>query len=377
MINNRGNKNKKLLFIIAIIVCIFFVLGLILIIIPKTENISYKIHYDGVSGNGVIFRDETYYDLSSYEKVLYENVVESQYVNAGTEIAFAYKKGYIKNTLVKLAETEKSIALYQNQNIITSFDDKNIKNFDFEIDVVIKKMSEENNGYIELYSTLCDLISARQQYIRNNYNTENNEYLQSLYADEKNMTEALKTWCDTFSSSENCFVGFYCDGKESLLNAEKAQNVSYKETENLLKEDFAEANKGFKLVKDNKWYIAAKVDDSSLFAIGASYPVYIDNEKTFEAGLVERIIEDRGGSVVVFSFNDNVEKYLDVRVTDIFVGQRFEGFSINKDYVNNGEIKIKSEKQKITVPVNVSYQTEDFVIFEVDEQLTVGQKVYK
>ena len=377
MINNIGNKNRKLLYFIAIIACICLVAVLISILIPNTENISYKIYYDGVGGNGVIFRDETFFDLSSYEKVLYDNVIEGQHITAGTKIASAYKKGYIKNTLVKLAETEKSIATYQNQNILTSFDDKNIKQFDFEIDVVIKRMSDENGGYIELYGTLCDLISDRQEYIRNTYNTENNEYLQSLYADEKNMIEALKTWCDTFSASENCFVGFYCDGKEEQLNTEKAQNVTYKEVENLLKEKNEKTNKGFKLVKENKWYITAKIEDTSLFTVGATYPVFIDNEKTYEAGLVEKIVEDRNGNIVVFSFNDNVEKYIDIRTTDIFVGQRFEGYSINSDYVKNGEVKIKSEKQKITVPVNVLYQGEEFVVFEVNEQLSLGQKVYK
>ncbi len=377
MINSRGNKNRILLFIIAVVLCLCIILGLIFALIPKTDNIAYKIHYDGIGGKGVVFRDETYFDLSSYEKILFGNIIEGQHVQQGTKIASAYKKGYIKNTLNKLAETEKNIAAYQNQNILTSFDDKNIKNFDFEIDVTIKRMSEEDNGYIELYGTLCNLISARQQYIRNNYNTENNDYLQGLYADEKNMTEALAAWCDVFSASEDAFVGFYCDGKESELNIEKAQNITYKETENLFKASTDEMNKGFKLVKDSKWYIAAKVEDSSLFAVGSTYPVYIDNEKSFEAGLVEKIIDDRSGSVVIFSFSDNVEKYLDIRITNVFVGQRFEGYTIKNDYIKNGEVKIKAGKKKSTVPVNILYQDEDFIIFDVNEQLSLGQKVYK
>lgn len=377
MVNNRGNKNKILFIVITAFVCVCLLIGIIFALIPKTDDISYKIHYDGVGGNGIIFRDETYFDLASYEKVLYENVIEGQKVEAGTQIVSAYKKGYIKNTLTKLAEIEKNIVLYQNQNILTSFDDKNIKNYDFEIDVIIKRMSEEDSGYIELYRTLCNLIKARQQYIRENYNAENNQYLQSLYADEKNMTDALASWCDVFSASENGFVGFYCDGKESELNIEKAQNITYKETETLLKDSFSGDYKGFKLVKDNKWYVVAKVEDSSLFSIGSTYPVYINNEKDFEAGLVEKVIDDRNGSIVIFSFSDNVEKYIDIRVTNVFIGQRFEGYTVKNGYVNNGEVKIKTGKQKSTVAVNVLYQNDDFVIFNVDENLTLGQKVYK
>ena len=237
-------------------------------------------------------------------------------------------------------------------------------------------MSEEDGGYIDLHRKLCDLIKERKEYIRTSYNTESNSYLQELYSDELTMAESLKTWCDEIVSTKG-FVGVYCDGAENDLNIDKAQNISYKENETILKTQYTNDLKGFKIVSDDKWYITLKVDDASLFDIGSCYPVFIDNEIAAEAGTLEKIVEERGKYVLVFSFADNVEKYIDLRITDAFVGQRFEGFSLKDGYVQNGEITVKFDKKKQSIPVNVVYQNDDIVIFDVDEQLTLGQKVYK
>lgn len=373
---NKMNKSGITIVTILILICIT-VISLV-VFIPKTDKIKYEIIYDGVDGNGIVFRNEEFFDLSSYEKLIYNNIIEGQFVSNGTNVVSAYKKGYIKATLEKLIETEKSIVTYQNQNIINSFDDKQIKNFDFEIDVAIKRMSEDDEGYIELYGNLCRLMVERQEYIRNNYNTDTNDYLQGLYADELNMAESLSQWCDEFNTLNDGFVGFYCDGYESEFTTEKVQGISScKDFELLWKNDYLVNNNGFKLVKDSTWYIALNVDDASMFREGSYYPVYISNEAQSEVGLLERIIEDKKGCVLIFSFSDNVEKYLDIRTTKVFVGQRVEGFCVDRKCVHNGVVTIKENKKKRDVNVNIIYENEDIILFNVSDELVVGQKVYK
>lgn len=377
MVNNKVNKNRIILLIIAVILIISIVSVFVYILVPKTDEIIYEIRYEGIKGEGVIFRDESFIDLSQYEKTLFNNVVDGQFVVAGTNIATGYKKGYIKSSLEKLIETEKNIVTYQNQNIITEFDDKKIRDYDFEIDVIIKKMSEANENYIELYCEICDLIMARQTYIRNTYNTENNDYLQGLYADEISLTESLKSWCDTFDAHDDGYIGFYCDGYEKEFGIENVQNYSCKDVTNLMKEEYENNLYGYKIVKDNKWYSLVVVEDASKFAAGNSYPVYIGNETEWEEGYLEEIKEDKSGYLLVFSFNDNVEKYSDMRITDFFVGQRIEGFCVESEFVENDSIFIENNDQKIRIQVEVLYHDEDIAIFNTDEQLQVGQKVYK
>ncbi len=377
MLNFKINKNRIFLLIIAIVLIVSVVVVFVNILVPETNEIIYEIRYDGVKGKGIILREENFVDLSSYEKTLYNNIVEGQFIKAGTEIATAYKKGYIKLTLEKLTETEKNIVIYQNQNIITEFDDKKIRDFDFEIDVIIKKMSEESHGYIELYCELCDLIRQRQNYIRETYNTENNNYLQGLYADEISLTEALKSWCDAFTAPYDGYVSFFCDGKEGELNIQRAGEITCKDVANLLKEEKNSYFNGFKMVKDNKWYALMTVEDVSLFSIGSIYPVYIGNETQWEEGHLEDIRQDKSGYLLVFSFDNNVEKYLDIRNTDIFVGQRIEGFCVENGFVENNEVVVEINDQKTRIPVETLYENEDIVIFEAVDQLKVGQKVYK
>ncbi len=377
MLNNRLNKNRIILLVVALVSIISIIALLLVVFIPKTDKIVYEIHYEGVSGEGIVFRNERFVDLSDYEKISYNNIIDGQFVSAGTNIASAYKKGYIKTTLEKLTETEKNIVTYQNQNIITEFDDKTIRNYDFEIEVIIKKMSEENSGNIELYGELCNLMRKRQEYIRGAFNTENNNYLQGLYTDEITLTESLQNWCDVFCATDDCFIGFYCDGYEREFNFEKANNISYKEISNLLKKEYNADLNGFKLINDGKWYIAVTVDDSSLFSVGSCYPVYLNNEKESEAGLLEKIVEDKNECILVFSFEENVEKYINVRKTNIFVGQRFEGFCLDADFVENNEVTVKNNKEKYSIPVNVTFKNERMVIFDITDQLEVGQKVYK
>ena len=375
MFKNIISKKTAIIISIILFLCL---LGIMLaIFIPKTDKIEYEIYYDGIMGEGVILRDEIFYDLSGYEKVYYENVAEGQFVPQNTAVASAYKKGYIKSTLEKLFKTEKNIVSYQNQNVITSFDDKKIQQFDFEIDVIIKQMSERGGGYIELHNTLTDLIKTRQEYIRANYNTESNTYLQDLYTDELSITESLATWCDWLVTPNDGFIGFYCDGSEQELTTEKAQMISYDDFDDIIEREYINNRYGFKIVKDSKWYVVVDVEDASPFCVGNLYPVYIGNEKENEAAYLENIVENKKGSMLIFSFSDNVEKYIDLRTTDIFVGNRVEGFCVDAKCVKNDTVVIKKGKTKENVAVNVLYSNDKIKIFDITDELTLGQKVYK
>lgn len=376
MFNSIMRKKKSVIAVASLlVVCVIIILCVALI--PKTDKIEYEIFYDGIEGEGVVFRNEVFYDLSDYEKVYYENVVEGQKIEKNTIVASAYKKGYIKATLEKLFKTEQSIVTYQNQNIITGFDDKKIQQYDFEINVTIKQMSAHDGGYIELHNKLSELMTARQDYVRLTYNTESNEYLQGLYADEISMTESLRAWCDQMKASEDGYVGVYCDGHEAELTTEKAQTLSYEEYQDIFDGDYTNGSVGFKVVKDEKWYALVEIDDVSPFQVGNLYPVYINNESQNEAGYLENIINNKKGSVLVFSFEDNVEKYLDVRKAKLFIGNRIEGFCVDSDFIKNDVALIKKDKEKINIAVDVLYRNDEFVIFGVNSELSLGQKVYK
>ena len=58
-----------------------------MIFLPKRDKVKYDIVYDGIDTKGMIVRDEQFIDLSGYEKLYFNNVVEGQFVEAGTDIS--------------------------------------------------------------------------------------------------------------------------------------------------------------------------------------------------------------------------------------------------------------------------------------------------
>ena len=153
------NRKRRRRFPAGIVLLAFLLLailvGILIFALPGKTMLTYKILYTGLSAEGLLVRSESITALDEYEKIDYENMIDGQFVESGSKIATAYKKGYIKNTLSKLADTQESIVTYQNQNIIQNFDDRTIAKLDFEISVVIRKMAENTQGYIELYGELC------------------------------------------------------------------------------------------------------------------------------------------------------------------------------------------------------------------------------
>ncbi len=372
MISKKRYNYSPLIVFIAIIMLIVVAVCLV-IFLPKSYAVQYDIVYDGIETKGMIIRDEYYTDLQNYEKLHYNNVVEGQFVDKDTDIVLAYKKGYIKNTLSKLLETETSIVNYLN-NIIVGYDDKNIHQYDFEIEVTIKAMSEEESGFIELYSKLCTLMNERAEYIRANFTPD--QMLEDLYNDEKNLIESIDVWRDHIKATTDGFIGFYCDGAENKFNSANVLNISYSDYNSTIKKGFDKNLNGFKIVGDSKWFLFVEVDNVDSFNVGEYYQVYISNETEFEYAYLEKVIDEKRGNALIFSFNDNVEKYLDLRETKVFIGSRYEGYSVKNKFVKNSSVIVKVDKNKMTVPVEVLYTDKNRTVFKYNDQISLGQKVY-
>lgn len=368
---NIFNYSPLIVFVAILMVIVTAVC--LIIFLPKSYAVQYDIVYDGIETKGMIIRDEYYTDLQNYEKLHYNNIVEGEFVKKDTDVVLAYKKGYIKNTLSKLNETEISIVNYLN-NIIVGYDDKNIQQFDFEIDVTIKKMSQVDSGFIEEYSKLCSLMKERAEYIRLNFTPD--QMLEDLYKDEENLIASIDTWRDHIKAINDGFVGFYCDGAESQFNSSNVLNLGYADYNNAVKKGFKNDLNGFKIVADSKWYMLVETDEPDEFVAGNYYQVYISNQAQYEYGCLEKIIDEKKGDLLVFSFNDNVEKYLDLRETKVFIGSRYEGYSVKNKFIKNSSVIVKTDKKKTNIPVEILYSDKNRTVFKYNDQISLGQKVY-
>ncbi len=368
--------NKKLyLALIAVALIVITVLAIVLA--PKTCAVDYKIVKNGIQLEGVIIRTEQAVDLSEYEKLDFGGLIDGQKVEAGQQVVSAYKKGYIKTTIEKLVQTEENIVTYLNQTILTNYDDKEIERFDFEIDVVIRKMAELDQGYIELYRNLCDLIEQRREYINEKYMSEKNTYLEDLYKDEQNLQEAINAWLNTFCADEDGYISFYCDGLEENLLPQEIDSLTL--TQSTLDKIKKAANPGnsYKIVTDEKWYIAIPYSkDVSMLQQEMYYSVYIGNENESELGCLSKIISNKRDNVLVFEFDKNVQKYLDKRVVNILIGERYEGFSIKNEFVNDSQVIIKTNDGKQRVDVEILFSDDKNTIIKETPELKLRQKVY-
>lgn len=376
-------KKKRRFDIDGRLVFIFLVSVIIIVAVTFTvmlfncDTVKYDTVYSGVNGEGLIVRQETSYDLSSYEKLDFNRIIDGDSVTEGDKIVTAYKKGYIKNTLDKLTETEKSIVAYQNQSVINGYEDRNIKKYDFDIQVTVRRMSEDDGEFIELYSKLCTLMSQREEYIKAEYNTDSNTYLQQLYDDERSYCESLGAWCDVILAEKSGVIGFYCDGAEQTLTPETILSCSAQEIKNFFKEDYSGGGNAFKIVESEKWYAVVTVDSTEGFGEGLYYPVYVGNETDYEVGYLERIVNDKKCNALIFSFETGAEKNIDFRKATVNLGQRCEGYSIKSKFVKNGTVTVKKDGEKVAVPVEVLYSDSKRTIIKVTDELDIGQKVYR
>ena len=362
-------------------ILIFFVLlaAIILtaILASRPENkVGYHITYDGVSGQGLLVRTETMTDLSQYEKIVYENLVDGQKIAEGDALAAAYKRGYLKNTLAKLQETERSIVNYQNQTLLPPYDDRTIAKMDFDAEVLIGEMAAAEGGYIELYDQLCKLMEERQAYIQENYDVSSNIYMQELLSDERDYLESLRAWCDTFTASSDGFIGFYCDGLEETLRDFSPDDFDGSDLKDLLKKERKE-QKGFKIVKDDVWYLAVNVPSRLELDEGAAFSVYIGASVEAEPGTLVKAASTRQGTLLIFRFNDHVEKYLNTRVTEVFIGQRYAGMTVPVKALKGNTVTVKDGKTKRQVTVEPFYTDHRYAYFAPTDDLIIGQKVVK
>lgn len=366
------NFKIKPIYLIAAVLVVAVIITLLAVFIPKSEEIQYNIIKNGISLDGTIVRSETTESLNEYEKLDYGRIIEGQYIEDDSVIVKAYKRGYIKSTVEKLEQTEKSIVTYQNQTILKNNEDKKIDKFDFEISVLIRKMSEENTDLIEMYTKLCSVIKERRDYITTTYLSEANTYLAGLYKDEENLQASIDSWCDTVKAQQAGYISFYCDGREDKLTPEAIDTLTPK-----MLGASDEKTGTYKLITSEKWYIAVPyTGNTELLQQGMYYSVFIDNSDAAETGCLEKIIGEKRNTVLVFSFEDNVEKYLDKRDVTVLVGERFEGFTIKNKYIKDSSVIVKDAEGKKNVPVEILYQDNEITLFQKNDQLKVGQKVY-
>lgn len=368
------NKSKKLYIIIAAITLITAII-LAIVLTPKTCAIDYQIVKNGIEIDGTIIRSEQAFNLSEYEKLDFGGLIDGQKVENGQQVVSAYKKGYIKSTIEKLVQTEENIVTYLNETVLKNYDDKEIERYDFEINVVIKEMAEIDEGYIERYGELCRLIEERRTYINEKYMTKNNTYLENLYKDEKNLQEAIDAWRNTFSASSDGYISFYCDGLEETFVPSQIDTLTISLIEKNKKN--TKINNSYKIITDEKWYIAVPyTKDVSMLQQGMYYSVFIGNENESELGCLKQIISDKRNNILVFEFDKNVEKYADKRSVNLLIGERFEGFVIENEFVNDSSVIIKTDEGKIKVEVEVLYTDDKKTVIKETSQLKLGQKVY-
>lgn len=217
-------------------------------------------------------------------------------------------------------------------------------------------------------------MKERAEYIRLNFTPD--QMLEDLYKDEENLIASIDTWRDHIKAINDGFVGFYCDGAESQFNSSNVLNLGYADYNNAIKKGFKNDLNGFKIVADSKWYMLVETDEPDEFVAGNYYQVYISNQAQYEYGCLEKIIDEKKGDLLVFSFNDNVEKYLDLRETKVFIGSRYEGYSVKNKFIKNSSVIVKTDKKKTNIPVEILYSDKNRTVFKYNDQISLGQKVY-
>ena len=263
----------------------------------------------------VIIRDEPV--TSSKATVSVEYVAkEATVVDEGDTIANLFTTGYSENLLTKLETTRQNIQSY-HKTLLGTIVDNDLTRLETIIDMTAldfkNLVTQQTRGNLQTVAEQLETAMVnRQEYLRQNKRDDTK--LTKLYEEENTRLNSIASWRQISTADRSGVVSFYLDGYESDLTAEMLDALSPGDIQAVLggeelahTEDVLEAGV-YKIVNQDKWYIASVVDVETWNpVVGTEYFVQLEGfEDLSYAATVTNVLKSDGTVLAIFEINQPI-----------------------------------------------------------------------
>ena len=276
-----------LIAVVLIFVYIFYQCYSVAHVSIKTETALLSTVYEKIDATALIVRDEHTISVDS-GSVNVPCLSDGDKINVGGNVAMTFSSNEEAQRYSKYLETVKSLEYYQSLESQTVGQAANVESINSEIedDVnrFVRDVADRNISSANLSaSELNDSVLRRQMIIGESMNL-------------KSIIQDLRQQADEYSSSkpmsyvktnESGVFSSYADGYESLVDFDKAKDMSVKDIEKALKQ-IDKSNKTDsqyfgKLITSYAWYFECVVDSDKVMNLENGQRVQVafkDNDST-------------------------------------------------------------------------------------------------
>ncbi len=404
----RRLKSKKYASITSVVVLVLVTIGVLVYIVRGAFGVledksvaTIAVEYGTIDLptilNGIIVRDENVYESPATGSV-YFNYGDLERVKKGVVICSVQNEEFVQELNTNLQNVSAEIFDMQKKR-------EDISGFSQDVKRTNKQIQENiDNARRRFLSDNMEAIYLLKENVERNIAIRNNMLLsenrgsvQNLVENKNTFQQKLKDGVKNITTNETGILCYSVDGTEKLLSVENLESISPEQTRMTV--DYAvikrktavnETDPIFKIIESNTWYIALYAPKELVYDYKEKEQktIYIENDGAFEplSMTVYKIIENEKENFILFSTNNNMLDYIDMRGIKIkLTNSGFNGFKIPVaaivdrtflkipvDYVNEEDSTVIRKLMKNdtfqyeTISLNIKSTDDDFVYIYQD-----------
>ena len=341
--------------------------------------------------NCVLIRDEAVTESPATARVEYV-ATEDSLVASGDVIANLYTTGYSENLLNNLETTRSNIQAYHKQ-LLDNIVDADLYRLDRVVDVMALEfknlITHQTVGNLKTVTAQLETAMVqRQEYLRQNKRADNK--LTKLYEEENTRLTSIQSWRKVSNADRDGVISFYLDGYENDLTPDALNSLSIQDVRTVLgggdlanRRDTLE-NGIYRIVDQNKWYVAALIEGSNWTPMVGqdNYYMMVEgfDDLSFTAAVVS-VQKANGLTLAVFEINDPIGPLIYKRTGRAQFSITLTGLSVRTEalYNDNGQmgVWVYDVPGGTFVPVEVLSTNGSLSMIQplVDGALELGQTV--
>lgn len=287
----------------------------------------------------VIARNETLYRTENKTRVDFV-ADEGSRVNRSNVICKVYSSGYNQTEINRLQGYREEIQNYHVNQVLNTYVDAELDAENDEISSLSQQVRTlvQGRGVGSLSNLEKQLVSAlnvRKNYLRQKY--PDDQTLSELYKIENDQLKKIESWTTTYTASEDCFVSFYADGYEDMVNARNYANLTPAQVRSVIRGVAPEQttqSKGsdpiYRSIVDGEWYALFLCTDREWNpVVGEQYQMQLTGFENYVLP-AEVVSFSRIGSDLLLRMRirTSVEPVLNIRTCGATVGDFVSGVHV-------------------------------------------------